>query len=151
MHSQRQRFEWEGGFNPPLPLTLFPCRCLRRRFKHLAFSAPVVNNPSGSSPFCTYISLYLVYCNVLCMIQTLIYIYGCNTVKITTKTSRWLIPLVSGALCYDWQTVICLRIRALKIIALDKIFTMILSGCRPYKTSRSFCYKTYTSLLSTVH
>ena len=34
-----------------------------------------------------------------------------------------------------------------KIIALDKIFTMILSGYRPYTTSRSFCNKTYTSLL----
>ena len=33
---------------------------------------PFVNNPSVSSPFCTYISLYLVYGNVLCMIQTLI-------------------------------------------------------------------------------
>ena len=38
--------------------------------------------------FCTYISLYLVYGNVLCMIQTLIYIYSCNTVKVTKKTSR---------------------------------------------------------------
>ena len=35
--------------------------------------------------------------------------------------------------------------RTLKIIALDKIFTMILSGYRPYTTNRSFCYKTYTS------
>ena len=40
---------------------------------------PFVNNPSGSSPLCTYISLYLVYGNVLCMIQNLIYIYSCNT------------------------------------------------------------------------
>ena len=47
-----------------------------------------VNNPSGSSPFCTYISLYLVYGNVLCMIQTLIYIYSCNTVKVTKRTSQ---------------------------------------------------------------
>ena len=39
----------------------------------------------------------------------------------------------------------------LKIIAIDTIFTMILSGYRPYTTSRSFSYKTYTSLLSTVH
>ena len=34
-----------------------------------------------------------------------------------------------------------------KIIALDKIFTIISSGYRPYTTSRNFCYKTYTSLL----
>ena len=30
---------------------------------------PFVNNPSGSRSVCTYISLYLVYVNVLCMIQ----------------------------------------------------------------------------------
>ena len=80
----------ERGFNPPL--IPFPCCCLRRRFKPLAFSAPPphpwVNNPSGSSPFCTYISLYLVYGNVLCMIETLIHIYSCNIVKVTKRTSR---------------------------------------------------------------
>ena len=43
---------------------------------------PLANNPSG------YISLYLVYGNVLRMIQTLIYFYCCNTVKVTKKTSR---------------------------------------------------------------
>ena len=61
---------------------------------------PFVNNPSWSSPFCTYISLYLVYGNVLCMIQTLIYIYSCITAKVTKKTSQWLIPFVGGALFY---------------------------------------------------
>ena len=44
--------------------------------------------PLGLDLFCTYISLFLVYGNVLCMIQTLINIYSCNTVKITMKTSR---------------------------------------------------------------
>ena len=38
MHSQRQNFLRREGFNPPL--ILFPRRCLRRWFKHLAFSAP---------------------------------------------------------------------------------------------------------------
>ena len=38
----------------------------------LSVPPPFVNNPSGPSPYCTYISLYLVYGNVLCMIQTLI-------------------------------------------------------------------------------
>ena len=52
------------------------------------FQCPLHKQPSGSSPFCTYISLYLVYGNVLCMIQTLIYINSCNTVKVTQKTSR---------------------------------------------------------------
>ena len=52
---------------------LFPRRCLRRRFKPLAFSAPHSSTtPLGPGLFCTYISLYLVYGNVLCMIQTLI-------------------------------------------------------------------------------
>ena len=63
----------EKGVQYPLSYS-----CLRRRFNPLAF-----NNP----PFCIYISLYLVYGNVLCMIQTLIYIYSCNTVKVTKKTS----------------------------------------------------------------
>ena len=49
------------------PYILFLYRCLRPRFKPLAFSAPppFVNNHSGSSPFCTYISLYFVYGDVL--------------------------------------------------------------------------------------
>ena len=49
-----------GGSTPPL--ILFPRRCLRYRFKPLAFSAPpFVNNPSGSSPVCTYISLFSIW------------------------------------------------------------------------------------------
>ena len=82
----------ERGLNPPC--ILFLHRCLRPTFKPLAFSArpPFLNNHSGSSPFCTYISLYLVYGDVLWMIQTLICIYSCDTIKVTKKTSRWLIP-----------------------------------------------------------
>ena len=34
-----------------------------------------------------------------------------------------------------------------KLYCTRQHFTMILSGYRPYITSRSFCYKTYTSLL----
>ena len=44
--------------------------------------------PLGPGLFCIYISLYLVYGNVLCMIQTLINIYSCNTEKVTKKISR---------------------------------------------------------------
>ena len=49
---------------------------------------PSSTTPLGPGLFCTYISLYLVYGNVLCMIQTLIYIYSCNTVKVTKKTPQ---------------------------------------------------------------
>ena len=76
------------GANPlshTLPTSLLSPSVQAFRFQ---CSPPFVNIPSGSSPFCTYISLYLVYGNVLCMIQTLIYIYSCNTVKVTKKTSR---------------------------------------------------------------
>ena len=69
-----------GGLNPPY--ILFLQRCLRPWFKPLAFIAPpppFVKKHSGSSPFCTYISMYLVYGDVLWRIQPLIYIYSCDT------------------------------------------------------------------------
>ena len=63
-----------GGSNPPLKP--FPRRCLRRRFKSLVLSAPPRKQPLWVQPFFfTYVSLYF-YGNVLCMIQTLIYIYS---------------------------------------------------------------------------
>ena len=71
----------ESGFN--LPLILFAP--LVHAFD---FQCPLplfINNPSVSSPFCTFISLYLLYGNVLCMIQTLIYINSCITVKVRRR------------------------------------------------------------------
>ena len=77
----------ERGWNPPSHT--LPTSLLAPSVQAFGFQCPpFINNPSGSSPFYTYISLYLVYGNVLCMIQNLIYIFGCNTVKVTKKTSR---------------------------------------------------------------
>ena len=84
--------EFFNGLRFILRGILFPRRCLRRRFKPLAFSAaPTLQQPLWVQTFFVHIfrcTLYLVYGNVLCMIQTLINIYSCNTVKVTKKTSR---------------------------------------------------------------
>ena len=45
----------------------------------LSVPPPSSTTPLGPGLICTYISLYLVYGNVLCMIQTLIYIYSCTS------------------------------------------------------------------------
>ena len=52
-----------------------------------------------------------------------------------------------GSVLRSTDIYLSMYIELLKIIALDKIFTMILSGYRPYNTSRNFRYRTYTSLL----
>ena len=79
----------ERGFTPPI--ILFPRCCLRSRFKPLAFSAPspIRKQPLWFQPFLyIYSVVFSSLSNVLCMIQTLIYIYSCNTVNVTKKTSR---------------------------------------------------------------
>ena len=58
----------ERGVQSPLSFTSNVAACAVGSSLWLS-EPPFVNNPSGSSPFCTYISLYLVYGNVLCMIQ----------------------------------------------------------------------------------
>ena len=56
----------ESGFNPPSQT--LPTSLLAQSVQSFSFQRPhphpFVNNHSGSSPFCTYISLYLVYGNV---------------------------------------------------------------------------------------
>ena len=77
------------GFTPPF--ILFPRYCLRSQFKPLAFSAPppLHKQPLWFQPFLyIYSVVFSSLGNVLCMIQTLIYIYSCNTVNVTKKASR---------------------------------------------------------------
>ena len=135
-----------GGFNPPL--IRFPRRYLRHRFKPLTFIVHLRKQPLLVQPF-----LYIFFV-VFSLWQCVVYDsnfdlhlqlqYSKSNKEDVTMTytisRRGSVPrLTDSNLVYVYRTV--------KIIALDKLFTMILSGYRPYTTSRNFCYKTYTFLL----